>query len=105
MGAGGSGNRTTKPRNVGRPRRGLALSAAIEKVDEFLSAKSTEALTGLLIKSGLDELPLPVLQIDDAVFNRILDKDPMYLYWLLLTDSVSAIYGLHLDEWVPVHIT
>jgi len=99
------GSRTgTKSRNVGRTRSSLALSAAIEQVDQFLSAKPTKTLTGLLIKGGFNELPLPVLQVDDAIFNRLLDKNSMYLNWFLLANSVSAIYSLHLDERIPVHM-
>jgi len=69
-----------------------------------LSAKSTETLASLLVKSGFDELPLSVLQLDNAIFNRLLDKDSMHFDWSLLTDSVSAIYGLHFDERIPVRM-
>ena len=75
-----------------------------KEILELLQVQSRHLSGLILIQGPLDQLPLPILQVQHAILDRIRHENAMDADGAQLTDAVRAVNGLVLDVRVPERI-
>jgi hypothetical protein len=72
-----------------------------KEVGKLVDVETAEKLAYTLIESRFNELALSLLELHNTILDRGLDQNTMDLDGSLLSDVVSSVDSLHLDEWIP----
>ena len=75
-----------------------------EEIGQLLHTQTANVLASFLIQRLADQSTLPLLQLDDSVFDSVLYQHSVHFNWSRLANAVRTVNSLFLNVGIPERI-